>query len=125
MDIRQANELDEAIKIDEMNIGKPLFIVFKASLYLTISDHFDAEFWKSLPEGEKKALLDRLKESLKRYIIKLVCHEIANKGETWIEIKGEPFKYIYIDEDKFLALLNEEQMWYLKKRYDPVMRDIR
>ena len=90
MDIRQANKLDDVISIDEINYGNPFVKIFKAALHVTILYRFDNEFWSSLPEGEKKALLDRLKEYLKRRLMILMNQEIEDNGETWIEIKKKP-----------------------------------
>ena len=127
MDIRKLKTLDDAIEINEIQRDKPYhLVVIKASIELALYEHHSPEVWNALTEESKRTHKEQLKEYFKTYILELVAKELKTRlGVSVFEIKGEPVKYTYIDEKTYLAILSEEQLVYLRERYDPVLRDIK
>jgi len=126
MDIRKLETLDDAIKIDEIEYHEPYPQVFiGASISLELSELFSIESWDTLTEEAKKTHKEQLKDYLKHCILKLISKELKTRGLSCFEIRGKPIKYAHVSNQTYLAVLSEEQLTYLKERYNSVLRDIR
>jgi len=126
MDIRKLKTLDNAIEIDTIEYHEPYSRIYtRASIQFEVYEEYGIKPWNALTEEAKKTHLDQLRDYLKNCILGLVAKELEIRGLSRFKIKGKPVKYAHVGKKTYLAVLSEEQLIYLKERYDSVLRDIR